>query len=340
MTLCVPRCTYFPLLPLLIEPIQLFDNLIYNMINNLIFLCNMQTSIAPSTKPIPGQYWQWRGHNVYYVQAGESQTQRPPLLLVHGFGASTDHWRKNITELGADFQVFAIDLLGFGRSAKPKLQYSGDLWRDQLHDFISEVIGQKTILAGNSLGGYACLCVASQRPDSAAGVVLLNSAGPFSQPENQIQPPANPLQKLLGKPIKWAFKQRLAQSLLFQYTRQKWVIRRTLEKVYLDKSAITDQLVEEIQQPAFDKGALDVFVSVFSSPQGEKVDILLKQLTCPLLLLWGEADPWMKARERSQKFHEYYPQLTEYFLTAGHCPHDEIPEQINSHLRDWVMSLN
>jgi pimeloyl-ACP methyl ester carboxylesterase len=300
----------------------------------------MQTSIALSTNPIPGQYWQWRGHNVYYVQAGEVKVQRPPLLLVHGFGASTDHWRKNITELSADFQVFAIDLLGFGRSAKPNLQYSGDLWRDQLHDFISEVIGQKTILAGNSLGGYACLCVASQRPDSAAGVVLLNSAGPFSQPENQIQSSPNPLQKLLGKPVKWAFKQRLVQSLLFQYTRQKWVIRRTLEKVYLDKSAITDQLVAEIQRPAFDKGALDVFVSVFSSPQGAKVDVLLKQLTCPLLLLWGEADPWMKARERSQKFHEYYPQLTEYFLTAGHCPHDEIPEQVNSHLRDWVISLS
>ncbi|MDP5017668.1 MAG: alpha/beta fold hydrolase [Dolichospermum sp.] len=300
----------------------------------------MQTSIAPSTNPIPGQYWQWRGHNVYYVQAGEPHLQRPPLLLVHGFGASTDHWRKNITDLSADFQVFAIDLLGFGRSAKPNLQYSGDLWRDQLHDFISEVIGKKTILAGNSLGGYACLCVASQRPDSASGVVLLNSAGPFSQPENQIQPAINPLQKLLGKTVKWAFKQRLSQSLLFQYTRQKWVIRRTLEKVYLDKNAITDQLVAEIQRPAFDKGALDVFVSVFSSPQGAKVDILLKQLTCPLLLLWGEADPWMKARERSQKFHEYYPQLTEYFLTAGHCPHDEIPEQVNSHLRDWVINLS
>ena len=300
----------------------------------------MQTSITPSTNPIPGQYWQWRGHNVYYVQAGAAQTQRPPLLLVHGFGASTDHWRKNITELSADFQVFAIDLLGFGRSAKPNLQYSGDLWCDQLHDFISEIIGQKTILAGNSLGGYACLCVASQRPDSAAGVVLLNSAGPFSQPENQIQPSINPLQKLLGKTVTWFFKQRLAQSLLFQYTRQKWVIRRTLEKVYLDKTAITDQLVAEIQRPAFDKGALDVFVSVFSSPQGAKVDVLLKQLTTPLLLLWGEADPWMKARERSQKFHEYYPQLTEYFLTAGHCPHDEIPEQVNSHLRDWVINLS
>jgi len=300
----------------------------------------MQTRTASSTNPIPGQYWQWRGHRVYYVQAGEAQPHRPPLLLVHGFGASTDHWRKNITELSADFQVFAIDLLGFGRSSKPNLQYSGELWRDQLHDFISEIICRKTILAGNSLGGYACLCVASQCPDSAAGLVLINSAGSFSQPENQIQPSPNPVQKLLGKPAKWVFKQRLLQTLLFQYTRQKWVIRRTLEKVYLDKGAVTDQLVEEIYRPAFDEGAIDVFISVFSTPQGEKVDVLLKQLTYPLLLIWGEADPWMRVRESSRKFHEYYPQLTEYFLTAGHCPHDEIPEQVNSHLREWVTSLS
>ncbi|MBD2566528.1 alpha/beta fold hydrolase [Anabaena lutea] len=302
----------------------------------------MQINIAPSTTPISGQYWKWRGHKVYYVQAGEKQPQRPPLLLVHGFGASTDHWRKNITGLCADFQVFAVDLLGFGRSAKPKLQYSGDLWRDQLRDFISEVIGEKAVLAGNSLGGYACLCVASQYPDSVAGVVLLNSAGPFSEPEaiqSQIQPSQNPVQQLLGQTVKWAFQQRLFQSLLFQYVRQRWVIRRTLEKVYLNKTAITNQLVEEIQRPAYDTGALDVFISVFSTPQGEKVDVLLKELNCPLLLLWGEADPWMKARERSQKFHQYYPQLTEYFLTAGHCPHDEAPEQVNPLIRDWALSL-
>ncbi|MFN6518698.1 MAG: alpha/beta fold hydrolase [Nostoc sp. CreGUA01] len=310
----------------------------------------MQATTAPSTTPIPGKYWQWRGHNVYYVRAGEKQAQRPPLLLVHGFGASTDHWRKNITGLSQDFEVFAIDLLGFGRSAKPKLQYSGDLWRDQLHDFISEAIGQKAVLAGNSLGGYASLCVAAQRPDRAAGLVLLNSAGPFSEsqptsePEalqSQIQPPKQPssLQKLLGDSVKWMFQQPLAQFLLFQYVRQRWVIRQTLEKVYLDKSAITDQLVEEIYRPAYDPGALDVFVSVFSTPQGEKVDTLLKELTCPLLMLWGEADPWVNARERSQKFRQYYPQLTEHFLTAGHCPHDEVPDKVNQLLRDWVLSV-
>ncbi len=78
---------------------------------------------------------------------------------------------------------------------------------------------------------------------------------------------------------------------------------------------------------------------MFRTPQGEKVDMLLKQLTCHLLLLWGEADPWINARERSQKFRQYYPQLTEYFLRAGHCPHDEVPEQVNSLLREWVFSV-
>jgi pimeloyl-ACP methyl ester carboxylesterase len=305
---------------------------------------------AFSTTPIPGKYWQWRGHNIYYVQAGKPQPQHPPLLLVHGFGASTDHWRKNIAQLRHDFEVWAIDLLGFGRSAKPKLEYSGDLWRDQLYDFITEVIGQKAVLVGNSLGGYASLCVAAQRSDAVAGLVLLNSAGPFNENEHtaepealqtQIEPPQQPdnLQKLLGDVAKWIFQQPFAQFLLFQYVRQKSVIRQTLEKVYLDKSAITEQLIEEISRPAYDRGAFDVFSSVFRTPQGEKVDMLLKQLTCHLLLLWGEADPWINARERSQKFRQYYPQLTEYFLRAGHCPHDEVPEQVNSLLREWVFSV-
>ncbi len=310
----------------------------------------MQATTASSTAPIPGKYWQWRGHSIYYVQAGKPQPQRPSLLLVHGFGASTDHWRKNISGLCEDFQVWAIDLLGFGRSAKPKLQYGGDWWRDQLHAFIPEVIGQPAVLAGNSLGGYASLSVAAQHPDAAAGLVLLNSAGPFSenQPsvepdslQTEIQPPRQPdlWQKFLGDTVKWMFQQPWAIFLLFQYIRQPWVIRQTLEKVYLDKSAITDQLVEEIRRPSGDPGAVDVFASVFSTPQGEKVDVLLQQLTCPLLLLWGEADPWMNTRERSPKFRQYYPQLQEYFLRAGHCPHDEVPEQVNSLLREWVMSF-
>lgn len=289
-----------------------------------------------STRPIPGTYWQWRGQSIYYVQAGQRQSGRPPLLLIHGFGASTDHWRKNIAELQNDFEVWAIDLLGFGRSAKPNWQYGGDLWRDQLHDFITQVIGQPVVLAGNSLGGYSALCVAAQRPESAVGLVLLNSAGPFTDTK---VPQKNPLQKLMGDVSRSVLLQPWASFLLFQYVRQRSMIRKTLTQVYLDQSAVTEQLVEEIYRPSCDQGAHQVFASVFKSPQGENVDVLLKQLTCPLMLLWGEADPWMNAKQRGAKFRQYYPQLTEHYLRAGHCPHDEVPEQVNQILRDWVLSI-
>lgn len=292
--------------------------------------------VVSTVAPVPGQYWQWRQQLIYYVRAGKQHLQRPPLLLIHGFGASTDHWRKNIAGLSQTFEVWAIDLLGFGRSAKPDWQYSGNLWRDQLHDFIEQVIGQPAVLAGNSLGGYAALCVAAQRPQSAAGIVLINSAGPFTDIQGTTRP--DPVREVMGKFVQTLFRQDWASFLLFQYIRQKSVIRRTLEQVYLDQSAVTEQLVEDVYRPSCDPGAARVFASVFRTPQGEKVDVLLKQLERPLLMLWGEADPWINARERGARFRRYHPNLTEYYLRAGHCPHDEIPDQVNQLIQDWILA--
>ena len=298
----------------------------------------MERSSATSVAPASGQYWQWRDQPIYYVRAGDRHPLRPPILFVHGFGASTFHWRKNIADLKNDFEVWAIDLLGFGRSAKPNWQYSGDVWREQLRDFVTEMISQPAVLAGNSLGGYAALSVAAQHPETAAGVVLLNSAGPFT--DAQPAPKRDPLREVLGSAMQSMFQQPWASYLVFQYTRQRSVVRKTLQRVYLDQTAITDDLIDDILRAASDPGAIDVFASVFKTPQGEKVDVLLQQLQAPLLLLWGEHDPWMNARARSVKFRQYYPNLTEYFLNAGHCPHDEVPDQVNEHIRSWVGTLS
>ncbi|MBW4652916.1 MAG: alpha/beta fold hydrolase [Kaiparowitsia implicata GSE-PSE-MK54-09C] len=290
----------------------------------------MQTAIAPSL----GTTWQWRGQSIYYVKAGPAQPQKPPLLLVHGFGASTDHWRKNIAELQTEFEVWAIDLLGFGRSAKPNWDYSGLLWRDQLQDFITEVIGQPVVLAGNSIGGYVVLAVAAQYPQSANGLILLNPAGPFT--EVPARPQTNTVRNWVGTVARSLLLQPLPSLLLFNYLRQKSTIRKTLKKVYLDHSAITEQLVDDIHRPALDPGAAQVFAAVFKAPQGEKNDLLLNQVQCPLLMLWGEQDPWMRPRQGGALYRKHYPSLTEHYLHAGHCPHDEVPGQVNALIREWM----
>ena len=186
------------------------------------------------------------------------------------------------------------------------------------------------------MGGYASLCVAAENPQAAAGLILLNSAGPFSDSESKVEKKG--FKSLMGKVTRSILLQPLPSYLLFQYVRRRSVIRKTLKQVYLDHNAVSDRLVEEIYRPSCARGARQVFAAVFKSPQGEKIDILLNQMECPLLMLWGEGDPWMNTREKGAKFCQHYPQLTEHYLQAGHCPHDEIPEEVNELIKSWVLA--
>lgn len=282
-----------------------------------------------------GNTWNWRDYTVYYVRAGEPRTDRPPLLLVHGFGASTDHWTKNIAELQQDFEVWAIDLLGFGRSSKPSGGYSSDLWRDQLSDFIEQIMGRPAVIAGNSIGGYSCLFTAATRPQWVKGAVLLNGVGSFKDQMPAQEP--SPFKKAMGELIKNVILSPVPSWFVFQFVKKKSYIRKTLQQVYVNKAAVTEELVENIFRPATEPEAPAAFAALFKAPRGERVDVLLSQLERPLLLLWGTQDPWMNCEERSGLFGKYYDDIEEHFLEAGHCPHDDRPELVNPLIRDWVI---
>jgi len=93
--------------------------------------------------------WKWRGHDINYIEMGDSS--KPALVLIHGFGASSYHWRYNIPVLARDYHVFAFCKLGFGLSSKPILDYTPEVWRDQTVDFLKELVQKPATLAGNSL---------------------------------------------------------------------------------------------------------------------------------------------------------------------------------------------
>jgi hypothetical protein len=112
----------------------------------------------------------------------EGPTNGQPILLVHGFGANINHFRFNIPFLAdRGYRVYAIDLLGFGASDKPKNAiYSIELWRDLLSDFIRDVsIGtdKKWVICGNSIGGLCSLATAVKEQTLINGCVLFNCAG-------------------------------------------------------------------------------------------------------------------------------------------------------------------
>ena len=101
-------------------------------------------------QPIATQTWTWRGHQIHYTAQGRGR----PVVLIHGFGASLGHWRKNIPALvDADCRVYALDLLGFGASDKPPLDYSLEVWQALLKDFWTAHIQEEAVFVGNSMGG-------------------------------------------------------------------------------------------------------------------------------------------------------------------------------------------
>ena len=284
--------------------------------------------------------WIHHGHCVHTVQQQPDSVsdQAPALLLVHGFGASTDHWRYNIPVLARTYPVHALDLLGFGRSAKPaELPYGGPLWRDQLVAYVRERIGRPTVIAGNSLGGFAALAAGAALGADCAGVVLLNAAGPFSDEQKPPQGWGAIARQTIGGAL---LKSPVLQRLMFENLRRPATIRRTLNQVYVDKTNVDDWLIESIRRPSLDPGAFGVFRTVFDIPRGQPLDELFAELTAPLLLLWGIRDPWINAPGRRSTFQRHAPAATtEVVLEAGHCPHDEVPEQVNQALLNWMATL-
>ncbi len=292
----------------------------------------LTTQQLPTISSFEKQFWAWQGHKIQYNVMGTGR----PLVLVHGFGACIEHWRKNIPVLAeAGYKVFAIDLLGFGGSDKAPINYTVDVWVELLKDFWTEHINEPAVFIGNSIGALLSLMVVTQHPEISAGGVLINAAGGLNHRPGELNPPLRIVMAAFGKFV----SHPITGKFVFNRIRQKNQIRRSLYQVYRDKTAVTDELVEMLYQPSCDPGAQKVFASIITAPPGPTPAELLPKLERPLLIVWGTDDPWTpitgsrlyeQARENGKDI-KIVP-----IPGAGHCPHDEVPQKVNPEIIKWL----
>ncbi|XP_020537363.1 uncharacterized hydrolase YugF isoform X2 [Jatropha curcas] len=293
--------------------------------------------------------WVWKGqYSINYLVKSDSinnDTTRPCLLLVHGFGASIPHWRRNIATLAQNYTVYAIDLLGFGDSDKPKgFSYTMESWAQLILDFLGEVIQKHTVLIGNSVGSLACVIAASEsRQNLVQGLVLLNCAGGMNNKAIVDDWRIKLLFPLLLL-IDFLLKQQVIASTIFERVKQRDTLRNILLSVYGNKDSVDDELVEIIKGPADDEGALDAFVSIVTGPPGPSPVTLMPRISIPVLVLWGDEDPFTPLDGPVGRYFSLLPsQLSNVKLYVlggvGHCPHDDKPELVHQHLLPWLSHL-
>jgi pimeloyl-ACP methyl ester carboxylesterase len=293
------------------------------------------TSIATLTA---NSTWMWRGHQINYQAAGETGAA---VLLIHGFGASVGHWRKNLPILAENCRCYAIDLIGFGGSAKPtpgaEIEYTFETWAQQVIDFCREVIGTPTILVGNSIGCIVALQAAVTEPKLFTGVAMLNCSLRLLHDRKRAEMPfyrrwgAPVLQSILTIPAIGKF--------FFQQLAQRKVVRNILLQAYYHPEAVSEELIDILMAPAADPGAADVFLKFTAYSWGPLPEDLLPQLACPAIAIWGAADPWEPIDLGRELMDVATVDRFVELPDVGHCPQDEAPELVNRVLQEWISQL-
>lgn len=123
------------------------------LINRLIFA---SATLKDLLKSSANNYYNWRFGKIYYRKKGNGS----PILLIHDLTvySSAYEWKNVIDKLAKSHTVYAIDLLGCGRSEKPRITYTNYLYVQLISDFIKNVIHEKTdIVASGYSGSFSIL---------------------------------------------------------------------------------------------------------------------------------------------------------------------------------------
>ena len=296
------------------------------------------------------------------------------MVLVHGFGASSGHFRKNVPAIAAaGYRVLAPDVIGFGASAKPldeegkpAVEYSTALWRDFVVDFVSEVArggsgggeggsspagaanAAPVVLIGNSLGSLVALRAAAELPSGQppiAGLALLNLAGGMNN--KAASSGDSDWRLVLARPlfalIDFLLSIRPVALKLFDSFRSPESLKNVLSSVYVNQDAVDDALVELIAGPARDRGALEAFIAIITGDPGPRPEEVLPKLpaTTPLLFIWGTKDVFTPVDGPVGTWAVKLPQSRpkarfELIEGVGHCLHDEFEEKVHERLLPWL----
>ena len=285
--------------------------------------------------------WKWRNWDISWSLSNNLlKNAETNILLIHGFGASKNHWRNNQKFLGNYYNCYAIDLLGFGESSQPgatldyelpkdnEVKYCFDLWANQIKDFCYEVIKGPVFLIGNSIGGIVSLKSGEILKSNCEGLILIDCAQ-RTMDDKRLKK-SDILMNFLRPVIKTLVSKRFISQNLFKRAANPKIIKRILNQAYPSGENINDELIQILYQPSQRSGSAEAFRGFINLFDDYLATDLFKKIENDIHLIWGEKDPWESLEEAKQWVNDYEEiKSLNVVKGAGHCPHDENPEETN-----------
>jgi len=286
--------------------------------------------------------WKWRNWEISWSLSNNLlKNSDINILLIHGFGASKNHWRNNQNFLGNYFNCYSIDLLGFGDSSQPaatldyefpknnEVKYCFDLWASQITDFCNEIIREPVFLIGNSIGGVISLKSGEILKSNCKGLILIDCAQRTMDDKrlkkNDI------LMNFLRPLIKTLVSKRFISQNLFNRAANPSTIKQILNQAYPSGKNVNEELIQILYKPSQRAGSAEAFRGFINLFDDYLATDLFEKVETDIHLIWGEKDPWESLEEAKQWLDKYDEiKSLNIIRDAGHCPHDENPEETNN----------
>ncbi len=238
-----------------------------------------------------------------FARQGQDET---PILLVHGFDSSVLEYRYLMPLLSAQHEVWAVDLLSFGFTARPQnLAFDPDSIKAHLYSFWQQQINRPVMMVGASMGGAVVLDFALSYPDAVSQIALLDSAG------------------LANKPLSRFFMVPPLDGWATKFLGSMNVRRKICQSAYYDKSRVTE---DAVICGALHLGCDYWQEALISFTKGGGYGSFyprLRHLTQPTLILWGQHDRILGTKA-ALKFHQAIANSRlSWIPDCGHLPHVE-----------------
>jgi pimeloyl-ACP methyl ester carboxylesterase len=244
-------------------------------------------------------YAQAGPHRLRYLESGAG----PPLVLIHGLGSNAmQEWGRLMRPLGRQYHVFAPDLPGFGRSARPAAaDYGIPMQVEAVRAFMAAVGVPKARVAGISMGGWIAARLAGEHPELVERLVVIAPAG--MRPTEAAPIPAEVLfprdeagVRRLAATVRHkppAMPSFLLRDALERRLGEEWIVRRALESMAAGK---------------------------------DWLDGTLGRAGMPVLIVWGKQDSLIPVAYAAPLQAEFPHAALEVLDGCGHVPIADCPE--------------
>lgn len=251
------------------------------------------------------------GYKIRYIEEG---SQKNIVVLLHGLGGIADRWLPVFPFLSKKYRIIAPDIIGYGKSDKPQVDYTLEFFTKFTLDFLDTLSLGKIFMIGTSLGGQIVAECAATQSQLIKKIVMVSPAGIMKKSTPVLEAYTTAALYPTRESVKMAYQLMMGQN--------KEVREKSIEN-----------FITNMSQPNAKMAFLSTLLGLRNSPV---ITEKLQLIKIPALLVWGDEDK-MIPFEYSRQFASAIKNCK--FVTMkgyGHIPYEENPSEFSKIVLEFL----